>query len=120
VLIGLIGLDLVSRTRTALGLTLMRALNPAADPEKAEKHPHYALSKQWIAVAWLAGFSALLVVIGILYAVPIYVFASLRVRGKRPLLTCLITTAAATLFVYLLFVQLLAIELYPGMLFADY
>jgi hypothetical protein len=112
--------DIVSRTQTPIGHAIVRRLNPAAAPEKADAHPHYPVGKQIQAVLWALGFVALIATIGILYAVPAYVFASLLLRGRRSLLTCLVTAAGVTLFVYLLFVQLLMIELYPGMLFADY
>ena len=112
--------DIVSRTQTAIGYAILQRLNPAALPEKADSHPHYPVPKQIQAVVWALGFVTLILLIGILYAVPAYVFSSLLVRGKRPLLTCLVFAAAATLFIYLLFVQVLMIELYPGMLFADY
>jgi hypothetical protein len=115
----LAAVDIVARTDTAIGLSITRRFNPAAAPENAEKHAHYSLGKQVAAVAWAAGFVALFVTIGILYAVPLYVFASMRLRGKRPLWMCLLAAAGITLFIYLLFVQLLQIELYPGLLFAE-
>lgn len=113
----LAALDIVARTQTPIGIAITAKLNPAASPNKAEKHAHYPALKQVAAVAWALGFVAALVLIGILYAVPLYVFASMRLRGKRPLLLCLIVAAGATLFIYLMFVQLLQIELYPGLLF---
>jgi Tripartite tricarboxylate transporter TctB family len=119
VMLALIGLDLVSRTHTAVGKVVMRWLNPATDPEKAEKQVQYPAAKQLTAIAWLAGFVALMFPLGILGAIPVYVFASMYFRGHLRLLTCLIASAAVTLFIYLLFVQLLQIQLYPGLLFGD-
>ncbi len=65
VMLVLVILDLVSRTRTGIGLALMRWLNPAGDPAKQETVKHYPLLKQLVAVAWIAGFAAALVLIGI-------------------------------------------------------
>ncbi len=119
VMLGLTGLDLVSRTNTAIGRTLTRWLNPAADQGAGPRPASYPLSRQVAALAWVGGFVALQFPLGILGAIPVYVFASMRLRGRLPLLTCAIASAGVTVFIYLLFVQLLQIELYPGWLFGD-
>lgn len=113
----LVALDLASRTDTRVGRALTRWLNPAADPAKSAAHARYPLSKQAAAVLWLAGFAAALVLIGVLYAVPLYVFGSMRLRGRRSYLLSLAGGAGAALFVWLLFAVVLRIELYPGLLF---
>jgi len=69
-------------------------------------------------VAWVFGFALAMLFIGILYAVPLYVFASLYFRGRRPLLMAVGVSAAATAMIWLLFVAVLGLELYPGMLFS--
>jgi hypothetical protein len=114
----LVALDFVSRTHTAIGEKLTRWFNPAAAPGQAETRPHQLSGKQIAAVLWMAGFVILIVGIGFLYAVPIYVFASMRFRGGRPLWLCLLVSAAITLFIWLLFTQVLKLELYPGLLFS--
>ena len=118
VMLILVILDLVSRTRTAVGETLMHWLNPAGDPDKLAERKHYTAMKQIGAVLWIAAFAAAMVLIGILYAVPLYVFASLFFRGKRPLLLAIAVAAGATAMIWLLFVAVLGLELYPGMLFS--
>jgi hypothetical protein len=110
-------IDVISRTHTAIGETLMRWLNPAA--AKADSQQHYPLMKQLTAVLLAAAFVALIVVIGFLYAIPIYVFASLYLR-RRPLLLSVLVSAGVTLFIWALFTQLLKIELYPGILFSEF
>lgn len=117
VMLVLLMLDLVSRTRTPIGVSLMHWLNPAGDAENQISAKHYPVLKQVIAVAWVAGFAAALVLIGILYAVPLYVFLSLLVQGRRPLLVCIAGSAAATAMIWLLFAVVLRLELYPGILF---
>jgi hypothetical protein len=117
VMMVLVILDLVSRTRTTIGMTLMHWLNPAGDPANMTEHKRYPVLKQVGAVLWIAAFAAAMVLIGILYAVPLYVFSSLYVRGKRPLLLAAAVAAAATAMIWLLFVAVLRLELYPGMLF---
>jgi hypothetical protein len=117
VMLVLVILDLVSRTRTQVGTMLMHWLNPAGDADKMAEHKRYPAFKQIGAVLWIAGFAAAMVFIGILYAVPLYVFASLYFRGRRPLWLAAGVSAGATLMIWLLFVAVLGLELYPGMLF---
>lgn len=113
----LVSLDLASRTRTKIGAALMHWLNPAGDADKQDAVKHYPVLKQIVAVAWIAGFAAAMLLIGILYAVPLYVFSSLLIQGRRPLLVCVGFAAAATLMIWLLFDVVLSLELYPGILF---
>jgi hypothetical protein len=110
-------LDVISRTHTIMGDTLTRWFNPAALGSHAEHQPNPSL-KQVTAVFWVAGFVALIVGVGFLYAVPIYVFASIVFRGGRPYWFGLAASAATTLFIWVLFSQVLELELYPGMLFS--
>jgi Tripartite tricarboxylate transporter TctB family len=79
-----------------------------------EDHPPAA--GQLRAVAWLVAFAAALVLIGILYAVPLYIAASLRFRGHRSWLTSLLTAAITTTGLWLLFAIVLRLDLYPGIL----
>jgi hypothetical protein len=80
-------------------------------------HKTYPLLKQVGAVAWVAAFAAAMLLIGILYAVPFYVFASLYFRGGRPLIVAVAVSAGATAMIWTLFVAVLGLQLYPGMLF---
>jgi hypothetical protein len=118
VMLILVFLDLISRTRTAVGMTLMHWLNPAGDPDKLSERKHYTAMKQIGAVLWIAGFAAAMVLIGILYAVPLYVFSSLYFRGRRSLLLAAGVATGATAMIWLLFVAVLGLELYPGMIFS--
>lgn len=108
----LVAQDIVSRTNTKPGAALRRRLNPAAAAE--DRRP---LGGQIGAVVWLAVFAILLVLIGVLYAVPLYVFASLRFRGRRSWFTSLWISAVATGGIWLLFAVALRLELYPGFFF---
>jgi hypothetical protein len=78
----------------------------------AEDHPPTA--KQLRAVTWLGAFALALVLIGILYAVPLYIAASLRFRGHRSWVTSLLAAAITTSGIWLLFVVVLRLDLYPG------
>ncbi len=113
-MIGLLALDLLSRTRTRAGEALTRWLNPAAGEAEERRYP---VLSQVSAVLWVILFVAALVLLGVLAAVPLYVFASTRLRGGRGTLTCLAIAAGAGLFIWLLFAVVLRLDLYPGLLF---
>ena len=114
VMLALLALDLVSRTETRLGRAVMRALNPAQAHPSGDRVSGW---RQLSAVLWLAGFVIGIVLIGILAAVPLYVFAAIRFRGGRGYATALAAAAGTTLFIYVLFGVVLRLELYPGILF---
>jgi hypothetical protein len=117
VMLLLLVLDLVSRTSTPTGHALLNFLNPAAEEATAERYP---MGRQLSAIFWVLLYTALLVFIGVLYATPIYVFASMRLHGKRSLFTALLSAVLITAFTYALFELALRVELYPGLLFAEY
>ena len=117
VMLVLVMLDLLSRTQTSVGTALMHWLNPAGDAANRRDLKRYPVLRQIAAVAWVGGFAAALVLIGILYAVPLYVFSSLYFQGRRPLPLCIGVSAAATAMIYLLFAVVLRLDLYPGILF---
>jgi hypothetical protein len=108
-MLAILALDLLSRTETRFGRAVARWLNPSATAGRREGNPVPA-------ILWLAGLALLLVLIGIYAAVPIFVFASLRWRGRRGYGMCLLTAGAATAFIWLMFSVLLRLSLYPGML----
>jgi tripartite tricarboxylate transporter TctB family protein len=117
-MLALLAFDLVSRTKTPIGESLTRLLNPAAEVEGAE--PRYPVLRQLSAILWVAFFTAALVLIGIMYAVPLYVFGSMRFHGRKSYLTSLVTAACVTVFTWVLFAFALQVELYPGALFSDF
>ena len=108
----LILLDLISRTRTGAGEAIRKRLNPGTT---AAETPH-SLGAQFRAALWLAMFAVLLVLIGVLYAVPLYIVASLRFQGGRPWFTCVWISALVAAGVWVLFAVALRLELYPGYL----
>jgi hypothetical protein len=116
-MLALLAIDLVSRTDTPLGESLTRWLNPSSDRKGRAHAPAYSLNRQLIAVLWLAGLTVLLVLIGVLYAVPLYLFAAIHLRGRRGLPTSVAIAGGMTLVVWLLFTGLLRLQLYPGLLF---
>jgi len=56
-----------------------------------------------IYLGWLVGFAVLLWAIGIVYAIPIYIFSYMKIQGKYSWLKSAIYAVAASAFVFLLF-----------------
>ncbi len=110
-------LDLVSRSKTAAGALILRLLNPAGQEEGPARGVKVPPAKQIIAILWIFGFAALLFVIGILYAVPIYAFVSMRFRSKLSFVLSASVAALITLAIYLLFGVALRINFYQGIFF---
>jgi hypothetical protein len=112
-MIVLLALDLVSRTPTKFGRVVTRWLNPASAAAETTHINRHDL----VAVLWVAGFVATLVLVGVPCGVLLFVFASARWRGKRSYAVSLLLAVATMMVIWLLFTQLLRIELYPGLLF---
>ncbi len=111
-------LDFVSRTQTPPGRALTRWLNPVSiRPGAGKAHTAYPLRRQLAAIAWIAGFVTAFALIGVAYAVPLYVFAATRIRGGRPWFACALSAAGTLAGIWVLFSWLLRLELYPGILF---
>ena len=116
-MLALLVLDLAARSRTRLGYAVNRWLNSAGVSRGAPKDDSpRPLGRQIAAVLWVAGFTLALALVGILAAVPLYVFASLRLRGRRPFGLCLAVSGGTALLIWLLFAVVLRIDLYPGLL----
>ena len=112
-------LDLVSLTKTNIGLSLTGLLNPSGESARAKGDAEIPVGQQIVAVAWIFGFTALMVLIGVLAGVPVFVFSYIRFRGGRSYLTAAAIAAAAALVIWFLFSFVLRIELYPGVLFSE-
>jgi hypothetical protein len=104
-------LDLASHSDNAVGQFLQRRLNPPVE------RVAYPLGRQLAAMGWVAGFAFALVEIGVVYAVPLFVVAFMRLQGQRPLWVSVIGGAGVMLVVWLLFSVLLRLPLYGGALF---
>jgi hypothetical protein len=74
------------------------------------------LLKEIKVVAWIAGFMALIYIVGTLPAIVLFVFLFLKFYGGKSLLTSVAFTVATWLFVYILFARILHVRFYTGML----
>jgi hypothetical protein len=80
--------------------------------DTAKDHPPKAGELR--AITWLVTFALALALIGILYAVPLYIAASLRFRGHRSRIKSLLAAAITTTGIWLLFAVVLRLDLYQG------
>jgi Tripartite tricarboxylate transporter TctB family len=119
VLFVLLPLDILTMADTPLGTRLRALLNPDAAPSSDVENDDQPVRLQIVALAFVFGFAALLIVIGVLAAIPLYVAASVKFLGRRSWWLSLATGAILGLFTYLLFVVALGIDLYPGVLFGN-
>ncbi len=85
----------------------------------------YVLTRGAIFFGWMVGFMISMAVIGLIPTVPIFVIAFMWIEGKEKPLFMLAMAAGLTLFIYVLFDQLLTIpwpptllgDFFPGMKF---
>ena len=111
-MLGLLALELASRQKSDWSRGLRKRLNPAS----ASAMEPYPRARQLVAMMWVAAGAILFWVAGILLAVALYVFASMRFRARRSYVASLRASAGATLAIWLLFSVALKIDLYRGIL----
>jgi hypothetical protein len=90
----------------------------AADYQLSDAPPEVARRRTILAAAWMLGFFAAIVLVGFPYAVPLLLFAFLKVQGKEGWLFTAVFTAAVSAAFYGLFDQLLHLPFPEGWVFA--
>lgn len=73
--------------------------------------------KEWTVIAWLAGLVLFIYLIGILWAIPIFLILFMRLQGREPWKATLSVSFGTIAFIYLLFIVILRMQLYQGVLF---
>ncbi len=81
-----------------------------------DQAPQIARRRTLVAAAWTVGFFILIVLLGFQIAVPVLVFAYLKLQGKEGWLFTIVFTAAVWGFFYGLFDLLLHLPFPPGVL----
>ena len=81
-----------------------------------DQAPEVARRRTLVAAAWTVGFFVLIVLLGFQIAVPVLVFAYLKLPGKEGWIFTIVFTAAVWGFFYGLFDLLLHLPFPPGML----
>jgi len=93
------------------------ARQAAADFQlSTDQAPEVARRRTLVAAAWTIGFFVLIVLLGFQIAVPVLVFAYLKLQGKEGWIFTIVFTAAVWGFFYGLFDLLLHLPFPPGLL----
>jgi TctA family transporter len=71
------------------------------------------LERGFLFFGWMAGFMAVMAVIGLIPTVPIFIVSYMRAEGREPWKVAIAMAAAVTLLIYVVFDQLLAIPWPP-------
>jgi len=90
----------------------------AADFRLSDAPPEIARRRTALAAAWILGFFAAILLLGFPYAVPLLLFAFLKLQGKEGWLFTAVFTAAVWAAFYGLFDQLLHLPFPEGWVFA--
>jgi hypothetical protein len=112
----LTSIDLFSRTQLPAAQTLARLLNPNLPAGLTETADRVSNARIATAVVGIVALAAGLVLVGVLYTVPAFVFIALFWGGGRRLLRSVLLAAAVTGFLWGTCARLLRLELYPGLL----
>lgn len=116
VMLVLATLDLVSRSKTPIGQTLLRWLNPAAvNVELTHGRPD--ARREFGYILWIMAFVIGLILVGMFVAVPIFLLVSFSVLGRRTIIESVLLTAVVSAAVWMLFSLLLHLQLFPGLVF---
>lgn len=110
-------LDLIGHTDTALGLAVKTVFSGTTAGEGAPAPQGApAVRRQAAAMAWMAGLTTGIYLVGFLGIVPVYVFLSMYFQGRKSIKACAYGAVATTAFVWLVFELLLRYELYRGVI----
>jgi hypothetical protein len=107
-------LDVVAHTDTAIGRAV--ALILSGEAARSGRGAGHGLRAEAIAIAWIAGATALMVLVGFLVAIPIYVFCYMVVYARRSVSDGAIAALATTICIWAGFELLLSYDLYRGAL----
>lgn len=115
VTIGLLLLEILVQTGTTAGRGIERLFGGRRDAARpAESAP---MTKALLyAIVWPGFLLGMLLLVGMLPAVLVYVFLSLKVAGRKSVPRALTTAVAVTVFAWVLFEWGLSYELYRGVL----
>jgi len=98
-----------------LVLAAAQLVSDLRDPQRPEGPPDGALMALAV-LAWMSGFIVLVLLLGFPLAVPVFIFAYLRLAGREPWLLSVALAAAAWGVFHLLFQKLLHFPFEAGLL----
>jgi hypothetical protein len=103
--------DMIAHTDTGIGRAIATVLSGTLE------HPIHAhpLRREVVAIAWIVGATALVLLAGFLVGIPVYVLGYMLHAG-RTFRNAAITALATTAFIWIGFEVLLNYDLYRGLL----
>jgi hypothetical protein len=110
-------LDLIAHTETSFGRSVAFVLSGTlGQSTHAGGHP---LRREAVAIAWVVGATALIVIAGFLVAIPVYVFGYMMLYARRTVRDSVIAALATTVCIWVGFELLLSYDLYGGLFFSN-
>lgn len=107
-------LDVIAHTDTAIGRSI--AVMLSGELMSSQAAPAQRLGLEAMAIVWVIGATALIVLAGFLIAIPVYVFGYMVLYARRSLRDGVIAALATTVCIWAGFELLLSYELYRGVL----
>jgi hypothetical protein len=114
--VALASIDLFSRMRFPAARAVARFLSPDVQSPSAEAVEPVSVARIATAIGGIVALAAGMVLVGILYTVPVFLFVALHWAGRRSLGTSLLLTVVVTGLLWGTFAGLLRLALYPGLL----
>jgi hypothetical protein len=108
----IVGIPAIVLCLLRLGLDLRDALRSKAPAPAA--HDERTVRREMIMWAYFIGLAGGLLLFGFLLAIPVFVVVFLRHRAQTSWRFALGLTAAASVVLYVVFVQVLGVALHPG------
>ena len=118
ILLGLCVLDVVAASATRAGTAVRAFFAGTVVGERNDDMANYPVGKAIVAMLWPTAFLVTVVLIGLVAAIPIYVFLFVLIQGRSGVGRALLASVITTGCIYLLFEKLLRYEMYQGVLFA--
>jgi len=118
VLAALCILDVIAASGTRAGDAVRAFFTGTIAGERSDELWDYPVGKVIIAMAWPTAFLVVVVLIGLVAAIPIFVFLFVLIQGRSKVQRALLASAITTGCIYVLFEKVLNYEMYQGILFA--
>jgi len=111
-------LDVIAASATRAGTTVRAFFAGTTVGERYDEMSHYPVSRVITALLWPTAFVTLVLIIGLVAAIPIYIFLFLLFEGRSRVGRALLAAGITIGCIYVLFEKFFNYEIYQGILFA--
>lgn len=98
-------------------VTGTEAVVPGEGIIKEKLSPQEKRRRQLVAIGWLFAFFALITVLGLSIAIPVFILLFMKLYGRESWRLSIAMAAGMWVFIYVIFVWGMRSQLYPGMFF---